>query len=79
MMEMTPLTAFAPQATPPGPRMISMRSMSDTITSFKSQNTPENARLYTERPSMSTSNLLENGLLKPRIDTAHLLALTCAT
>ena len=50
MMEMTPLTALAPQATPPGPRTTSMRSMSDTITSFKSQNTPENARLY--RPAV---------------------------
>jgi hypothetical protein len=45
MMLMTPFTALAPQTAPPGPRITSMRSMSETIMFCASQNTPENPRL----------------------------------
>ena len=37
MMLMTPLTAFAPQIVPPGPRITSMRSMSLRSVSCTSQ------------------------------------------
>src|SRR5436309_9483 len=40
-MLITPLTALAPQRVAPGPRMISMRSTSSSITSCTSQKTPE--------------------------------------
>ena len=40
-MLMTPLTAFPPQSTPPGPLTTSMRSTSSSMTSIASQNTPE--------------------------------------
>ena len=54
---MTPLTALTPQSVPPGPDTTSTRSMSSTITSCASQNTPENSGVYTERPSIITSSL----------------------
>src|SRR5580704_1457199 len=41
MILMTPLTAFAPHTVPPGPRMISIRSISSRGTSTWSQKTPE--------------------------------------
>ena len=44
MMLMTPLTAFAPQMVPPGPRMTSMRSMSASTRSCTSQYTPSKQR-----------------------------------
>ena len=44
-MLMTPLTAFAPHMAAPGPRITSMRSMSSSIRSSASQNTPEKIRL----------------------------------
>jgi hypothetical protein len=42
MMLITPFTAFAPHSVAPGPLITSMRSMSSSITSCWSQNTPEN-------------------------------------
>ncbi len=75
----TPLTAFAPQTDPPGPRMISMRSMFSSGISRCSQYTPENAGVYTVRPSISTSTLFEYRALNPRTLIAHALASICST
>src|SRR5687768_17354334 len=44
MMLMTPFIAFAPHRLPPGPRITSMRSISETGTVSASQKTPENSR-----------------------------------
>jgi hypothetical protein len=41
MMLITPFTALAPHRVPPGPLMTSIRSMSSSIRSWLSQNTPE--------------------------------------
>jgi hypothetical protein len=79
MMLITPFTAFAPQSVPPGPRTTSIRSTSSSITSCTSQKTPEKSGVYTLRPSISTSSLLANWLLKPRAVIAHLLPSICAT
>ncbi len=74
-MLMTPLTALAPHTAAPGPRMTSMRSMSSSSMSWWSQYTPEKRGVYTLRPSTSTSSLLEKCWLKPRAETAQVLAL----
>src|SRR2546422_10148937 len=44
-----------------------------------SQNTPENTGAYTLRPSIRTSSLLAEVLLKPRAEIAQVLASDCAT
>ena len=79
MILITPLTALAPQTAAPGPRTTSMRSISFSSVSCLSQNTPEKVGEYTVRPSIKTSNLLENRPLKPRAVIAHLLASMRAT
>ena len=43
MTLMTPFTAFAPHRVLPGPLITSMRSTSSSITSWTSQNVPENS------------------------------------
>ena len=70
MMLITPLTALAPHSVAPGPRITSMRSMSSSIRFCMSQYTPEYVWVYTDRPSISTSSLLANCWLKPRMPTA---------
>jgi hypothetical protein len=71
--------ALTPHNVPPGPLMTSMRSMSSSITSCTSQNTPENNGEYTDRPSISTRSLLADELLNPRALTVYSLALARAT
>src|SRR5712671_6548081 len=44
-----------------------------------SQNTPENTGAYTLRPSIRTSSLFADVLLKPRAEIAHVLLSDCAT
>jgi hypothetical protein len=79
MTLMTPLTAFTPHSVLPGPLITSMRSTSSSITSCTSQKTPENSGEYTDRPSISTSSLLDALPANPRALMAYALALACAT
>lgn len=59
MMLITPFMAFDPYSAPPGPLITSIRSMSSSIRSRASQNTPELRVEYRLRPSTMTSSLLE--------------------
>ena len=69
-MLMTPFTAFAPQSVPPGPRMISIRSMSSSSVSCTSQYVPANRGEYTARPSTSTNIERASRSANPRIPIA---------
>ena len=63
----------------PGPRMISMRSISSSVTGTDSHTTEPMKSRYTLRPSTSTSTLLERRRLKPRMETSACPAVRAMT